>query len=257
MPSDEKITALADLLEKSILQNLPDKIAVPLSGGLDSSLLATVAAKKAKVLAIGVGTKDCEDLKFAKRVAGEIGIDYLERILSDEEIIDAYKICFSIYPCDFLKCELLVVVNECCKIAKENGIGVLLSGAGAEEAFCGYDKYYRYLEEGRDLRKILDEEMGKLPSGDIAGANAIAKYHGVKFAYPFADEKLFAQVQKIPIPELAGKRSEKKPVLRAIARNLGVPEIACVRPKKAMQYGSGVHKILLKNKKNLPGMVHE
>jgi len=45
----------------------------------------------------------------------------------------------------------------------------------------------------------------------------------------------------------------KKGVLREAASFLGVPQIAIKRKKRALQYGSGIHKILLKEK-NLPGM---
>jgi len=249
MATDSEIASLAKLLEDAILQNLPPKVAVPLSGGLDSSLLATVAAKKAKVLAITVGMGGAQDLKFAKSVASGLGIEQIEHIFSKEELAELYKKCQTIYPSDFLTGELLVPLYKCCEIAKEQGYSTLLSGSGAEEAFCGYDRYYKYIAEGKDLRSILDSEMKSLPLRDIAAANAIAKYHSVQFLYPFTSKPLFEKLQKIPIASLAGTREEKKPILRSIARMLGTPETACSRPKKAMQYGSGVHKVLLSLKK--------
>ncbi|MFH0818303.1 MAG: hypothetical protein V1909_06760, partial [Candidatus Micrarchaeota archaeon] len=49
--------------------------------------------------------------------------------------------------------------------------------------------------------------------------------------------------KEIPLDEHF-RGEERKPVLREIARMLGLPEGARIRPKKAMQYGSGIHKIL-------------
>jgi asparagine synthetase B (glutamine-hydrolysing) len=47
-------------------------------------------------------------------------------------------------------------------------------------------------------------------------------------------------------PELnLSKKGEKKLVLKKIAMELKTPEIAYERPKKAMQYGSGIHKFLI------------
>jgi asparagine synthase (glutamine-hydrolysing) len=250
MVSETEIPSLAKLLEDAICANLPSKVAVPLSGGLDSSLLATIASKKVKVLSITVGTKDAPDLEYAKKAAHELGIEQIEHIFTKEELAALYPKCQSIYPSDFLTGELLVPLYKCCELAKEQGCATLLSGSGAEEAFFGYDRYYKYLGEGKDLRKILDDEMKTLPSRDISAANAIAKFHSVLFLYPFTNKPLFEKIKAIPIPELAGERSEKKPILRRIARSLGVPELACSRPKKAMQYGSGVHKVLLLLKKN-------
>ena len=246
MVNDLEISSLAKLLEEAICKNLPANVAVPLSGGLDSSLLAAVAARKAKVLAITVGVAGASDIPAAKAVATELGIEQIEYIFSKEELATLYTKCQTIYPSDFLTGELLVPLYKCCEIAKEHGYATLLSGSGAEEAFCGYDRYYKYVEEGKDLRAILNEEMRTLPARDIAAANSVAKHHSVQFLYPFTKVQLFEKIKSIPIPELAGSREEKKPILRKIARLLGVPELACSRPKKAMQYGSGVHKELVK-----------
>ena len=43
------------------------------------------------------------------------------------------------------------------------------------------------------------------------------------------------------------ERELKKGILRDAGKLLGVPEIALKRKKRAMQYGSGIHKILLKH----------
>jgi asparagine synthetase B (glutamine-hydrolysing) len=45
------------------------------------------------------------------------------------------------------------------------------------------------------------------------------------------------------------ERELKKGLLREAAKILGTPETALKRRKKAMQYGSGIHNILLKHAK--------
>ena len=43
-----------------------------------------------------------------------------------------------------------------------------------------------------------------------------------------------------------GKENLRKCILREIASDIGVPSEIVRRPKKAAQYGSGIHKILVK-----------
>ena len=43
-----------------------------------------------------------------------------------------------------------------------------------------------------------------------------------------------------------GKDNLRKCILREIASDIGVPAEIVRRPKKAAQYGSGIHKILVK-----------
>ena len=63
-------------------------------------------------------------------------------------------------------------------------------------------------------------------------------------------EKLAVRIRSsssaIPLAVRMEDRELKKGPLREAAHFLGVPEIAVKRKKKAFQYGSGVHKILIK-----------
>jgi asparagine synthetase B (glutamine-hydrolysing) len=59
------------------------------------------------------------------------------------------------------------------------------------------------------------------------------------------------EVLSTPLSERPGTLQDKKPLLRKIAAQIGVPQDAIDRKKKAMQYGSGVHKILVKNIKQI------
>jgi asparagine synthase (glutamine-hydrolysing) len=50
----------------------------------------------------------------------------------------------------------------------------------------------------------------------------------------------------VPIEERLDDRELKKGILREAGKIIGVPDIILQRRKKAMQYGSGVHKMLMK-----------
>ena len=66
------------------------KVGFLLSGGLDSSLVCAIAARKSqqpiKTFAIGM-SEDAIDLKYAKQVADFIGSDHTEVIISKEDVL--------------------------------------------------------------------------------------------------------------------------------------------------------------------------
>lgn len=120
-----------------------------LSGGLDSSFLTTLAAQQVgqdfQCYTITYPTSENlldqadEDIPHARKLAGVLGLKLREIELKpkvaelwpylihhlDEPIADPAAIaCFLI-----------------CKLARENGTKVLLSGQGGDELFCGYPRY--------------------------------------------------------------------------------------------------------------------
>ena len=80
----------------------------------------------------------------------------------------------------------------------------------------------------------------------MARNEAVAQSEGLEIRCPLLDEEVARLAMMVPIGEKFADATQKKGVLRRIARELGVPESACERPKQALQYGSGVHKLLLK-----------
>ena len=70
------------------------KVGFLLSGGLDSSLVCAVAAKKSsepiKTFAIGM-SEDAIDLKYAKQVADYIGSEHKEIIITKDDVLDALE----------------------------------------------------------------------------------------------------------------------------------------------------------------------
>ena len=174
-------------------------------------------------------------------------------IKEKEEIIETYRKCYDMIPENFLKVELLVPIYRIANEVKKKEHQVLLLGAGAEELFVGYERYYTYMKEGKDLDAILKEEFRTLNKREISWISKVCRNFGIEARYPFHNEKLAEFVFTVPLEIRTEEYELKKGVLREAASFLGVPEIAVKRKKKAMQYGSGIHNILLKER-NLPGM---
>ena len=240
------IKRLSELLIDGVRNTCQGEVAILFSGGLDSATIATVAKRfTATPLLVTAGIEGSADLQSARQVAAELGLPHKEVVLSEEEIIKVYKKCYKIRPGDLLKVELMVPVFSCAREAARAGKWRMLSGSGAEELFIGYDRYFRH--KGRQLEKLLEKEIKELPLGDCESQELVAKNFGMHTAWPFLYPPFVDEVLACKLSERLGTRQEKKPLLRRIAAELGVPQAAIERRKKAMQYGSGVHKILLKN----------
>jgi len=238
------VQRLAELFVEAVQKNCQGEVAILFSGGLDSATIATVAKRFATPLLLTAGLPGSSDLEAARKIAAELGLPHKEVVLSEEEIVKVYKKCYKIKKGDLLKVELMVPVFSCCREAARAGKWRIVSGTGAEELFIGYDRYFKH--KGKALERLLEKEVRELPSGDAEAQELVASNFGMHATFPFLYPPFVEAVLSTPLKERLGTIEDKKPLLRKIAAELGVPRDAIERRKKAMQYGSGVHKILLK-----------
>ena len=179
----------------------------------------------------------------------------LTKIVVDEnQILEGYKKCEKLLPMDFLKLEILVPVYLVAEQVAKKGHKVLLFGSAAEELFIGYARYYDYALENPPLThldSLLKEEYKSLPQRDINWVKKICQKFSIEARFPFYNSDLAKFVFSIPIEDRMSEKELKKGILREAAKILGVPKLALGRQKKAMQYGSGIHKILIRNKDDL------
>jgi asparagine synthase (glutamine-hydrolysing) len=245
---------LAEILKNAVLGTLEDRVAIAFSGGVDSSLIAAVAREAAKTEIYTAGVEGASDMEYAEIVAKALDLPLIKCSLNEAEIIEIYKKCYQICPNDFLKVELLVPVYQIARKAHEQGHTVLLFGSGSEELFIGYERYYTYARAGNNLDELLKEEYESLQRREIAWIKKICWTFEIDARFPFYNSKLAEFAFSVPLELRMEEYELKKGILREAAAFLGVPDIAVKRKKKALQYGSGVHKVLLKQR-TLPGMV--
>ncbi len=162
---DQALVQAEKLLSKSIQLRLISDVplGIFLSGGIDSSLIAAMAAKNVsgnlKTFSIGFSDKSFDESNHAQTVAKHIGSDHqcfefdphlafstmteLWNVL-DEPIADA-----SILPTYCLS-----------KMTKKN-VTVALAGEGGDELFGGYPTYlaHKYMPLWQSMPRILTENM--------------------------------------------------------------------------------------------------
>lgn len=236
---------LAELISSSVEKSLEDRVAVAFSGGVDSATIASIAKKNATVELFSAGMPGSEDLEYAEKVAASLALPLHKVVLSRECVMEAYARCHALLPLDLLKLEILVPAYCVAEAAAKKGHRVLLFGTGAEELFVGYDRYYIYLSEGGDVDSLLREEFRTLPQRDLGWVKKVCRSVGVEARFPFYTPELASFMFSVPLEERMDGRELKKGILREAARMLGTPALAAGRRKKAMQYGSGVHKVFM------------
>ncbi len=245
------IPELAALLKDSVLQTLEDRVSISFSGGIDSTLIATVAGRNAETGLFSAGMEGSPDLEYSEKVAAILGLNLEKVILDEEKILGTYGKCYEMVPNNLLKVELLVPVYKAAERAAEKGHETMLFGAGAEELFVGYERYYAYLEEGKNLDEILKNEFDTLQKREIAWIKKVCRKFSIESRFPFYNRKLADFVFSIPLEKRMENRELKKGILREAATLLQVPLISIKRKKQAMQYGSRIHNILLRHSEEL------
>ncbi|SKB93116.1 asparagine synthase (glutamine-hydrolyzing) [Daejeonella lutea] len=177
MPEIAEIDAL---LEESVKYRLVANVDIGLllSGGIDSSLLATymhqLAGNKVKAFNVGFSDKSLDESDYAKQVASSMGLDLITLNVED---ISPDNFIESIYHGDQpLGDSAIIPTYLIAKSIKEH-VKVVLSGEGADELFHGYD-HYNYEKYYYGLGKISFDSAASLLQ--IISASGINKLEKVK-----------------------------------------------------------------------------
>jgi len=143
---DEILEDLEELLDDAInLRMVSDvPVGVFLSGGYDSSFVASILAKKQgkkiNTFTIGFDDKKYNEAEHAKAISEYLGTNHTEYYMKDKDMLDLVEKLPFYYDEPFGDSSALptMIVS---KLAKQK-ITVALSADGGDEAFCGYSKYF-------------------------------------------------------------------------------------------------------------------
>ncbi len=182
------------------------------SGGLDSSLVAAIAAEEIPHLhTFVVGMRDesgeeSDDLKASRIAAKHIGSTHHELIFTEEEYYEALPIVIKkleSYDPSLVRCALPCYFT--CKGAADY-VTVVLTGEGADELFTGYHymKHYPMDKLNPEGRRCI----GNLHNINLQRADRMGMYFSLELRVPFLDVSMVDLAMKIP-PELKIRESEK------------------------------------------------
>lgn len=166
------------------------KVGFLLSGGLDSSLVCAVAAKKSdkpiKTFSIGM-SGDAIDLRYAREVADYIGSEHTEVIIDKEKVLAALDTVIKILGTfDITTVRASIGMYLVCKAIHETtDIRVLLTGEISDELF-GY-KYTDFAPSAEEFQKEAQKRVRELYMYDVLRADRCISVNSLEARVPFGD----------------------------------------------------------------------
>lgn len=198
-------------VKKRLLSDTEIHVGSFCSGGLDSSLVAAIAAEEIPHLhTFVVGMRDdggeSDDLKASRIAAKHIGSTHHELIFTEDEYYEALPLVIQkleSYDPSLVRCAVPCYFT--CKLAAEY-VTVVLTGEGADELFTGYHYMKNYPMDV--LNKEAHRCIGNLHNINLQRADRMGMYFSLELRVPFLDVAMVDLSMKIP-PELKIHRAEK------------------------------------------------
>ncbi len=240
---------LLESIKHSISETLKErKIGIAFSGGVDSALISKICSEmKYDITLLTIGFAKSHDIIFAKEVNQYLR--YPHHIL---EIDSATFRAVSSAIHHTIKTDNLSWNENCIafyyvsKLAQSLGLYTVVTANGIDELFCGYDVYRREFSKGQShIYNIINEKLENEQSM-MQSVNLVASEFGVEICQPLLNSEFIKYAKTIPLCEKIHSSDDmyRKHIVRQLARDLKVPEISCAKRKKALQYGSQIHKKL-------------
>ena len=218
------------------------KVGFLLSGGLDSSLVCSIAAKKSKLpiktFAIGM-SEDAIDLKYAKEVADYIGSDHKEIIITKDDVISSLeKVIALLGTFDITTIRASMGMYLICKaIHEQTDIRVLLTGEISDELF-GY-KYTDFAPSAEAFQQEAQKRVRELHMYDVLRADRCISVNSLEARVPFGDLDFVKYVMAVNPEMKLNKYGKGKYLLRHAFEGDYLPNSILYREKAAFSDAVG------------------
>ena len=206
---------LTKSVEKRLMTDVP--FGVLLSGGLDSSLIASITSRLMKdrntgwgntLHSFSIGLKDAPDLISAKKVADFLGTKHHEYTFTVQEGIDALRdLIYKLETFDVTTIRASTPMYLLSRKIKATGIKMVLSGEGADEILGGY-LYFHNAPTSLEFHNECVDRVRGLHNFDCLRANKSTMAWGLEARVPFLDQK-FLEVAMPINPDCKLNKNEK------------------------------------------------
>ena len=253
-PSDPALVrkALSDAVHRQLMGDVP--YGVLLSGGLDSSVIAALAAQFAesrvddgdqskawwpRLHSFAIGLEGSPDLAAARAVADHIGTVHHGFTFTVQEGIDALRdVIHHIETYDVTTIRASTPMFLMARRIKAMGIKMVLSGEGSDEIFGGY-LYFHKAPNAREFHEETVRKISRLHLFDCLRANKSMAAWGIEARVPFLDLAfLDAAMHLDPEAKMIKPGKLEKQILRDAFADL-LPEAIVKRQKEQFSDGVG------------------
>lgn len=235
-PSPDLLRDLRASLESAVKRNLA--AAILLSGGLDTSIVATIASRHGPLRAYTVALEGAPapDMEYAEVMAKRLGLKHDVHVFSLREFMQTLpEVVKTLRVFDPMEIRNSSAVYIAMIEAQKDGISTFLTGDACDELFAGYS--YLFDLNPSELKVAL-ERLWKVMS---FSAIPLAKSLGMEAKIPFLDPEFKQLAMKVDpsllVVEQDGRKWGKWIVRKAFEREL--PNEITWRVKTPIEYGCG------------------
>jgi len=219
------IKELRQNFEASVSRHLLAEVpyGVLLSGGLDSSLVASCALREHNKLGTGeklrsfcIGLKGSPDLKAAETVAKFLGTRHFSFEFTVQQGLDVLSdVIYHLETFDVTTVRASTPMFLLSRRIKATGCKMVLSGEGADEVFGGY-LYFHKAPNPEELHKETVRKVKDLYKYDCLRANKSTMAWGLEARVPFLDREFMEYAMTLePSCKMSGNRMEKHTLRKA------------------------------------------
>jgi asparagine synthase (glutamine-hydrolysing) len=248
--------ALREALEQAVVSHLMTDVpyGVLLSGGLDSSITAALAARHAdmriedheetpawwpRLHSFAIGLEGSPDLAAAREAAEHIGTVHHGFTFTVQEGLDALdEVIYHLETYDVTTIRAATPMYLMARKIRAMGIKMVLSGEGADEIFGGY-LYFHKAPDARAFHEETVRKLSRLHSYDCLRANKAMAAWGVEARVPFLDKDFLDVAMSLnPADKMIAEGRIEKQILREAFSDL-LPESIAWRQKEQFSDGVG------------------
>lgn len=251
VPDPEDLVATREELVGSVERQMMGDVAVGvfLSGGLDSTLVAAIAARwysarGERLQTFAVGAAGAPDLLAARRAAEFLGTLHRERVYTAAEARAAVApVVRAIEHFDPSLVRSAVPNHLLAEMTAEH-VKVVLTGEGADELFAGYAYYHDHFDDAAELHDELVATVESLHGLNLQRADRTTMAHSLEARVPFLDRAMIALALSLPPgwKQTGDGVPEKRLLREAFAGWL--PDDLLWRAKQQFGDGSGAADVL-------------
>jgi len=251
-PPEEALAATRRILTASVQRQMMGDVPVGvfLSGGLDSAIVAAIAARHVerqgeRLQTFAVGTPDSADLLAARVVARHLGTEHHERVYDAREAVRALPAVVRAIEHFDPSLVRSAVPNFLLAEMTAQHVKVVLTGEGADELFAGYE-YLRGFDDPVSLQGELMRTVHGLHNLNLQRCDRVTMAHGLEARVPFLDRQVISFAFGLPMAwKLSAPGELEKRLLRR-AFSGWLPDEILWREKAEFGDGNGAADALTK-----------
>jgi len=237
--------ALEEAVRKRLMTERP--VAALLSGGLDSSLIASLVQKNLRALKLpalktfSIGMPGSTDLAYARKVADWIGSDHHEVLLDADDFFNAIPTVIKdteTYDITSVRASVgnWLVARA---VREKTDCKVVFNGDGSDELFGSYLYFFNAPND-----QAFEDEVGHLLDElyyyDVLRSDRSISSHGLEPRTPFLDRQFVAVCRSVATcwrRPVRGTRPEKWLLRKAFDDDVTLPSEVLWRQKEAFSDG--------------------